>query len=376
MRIVQIISSGKELYGAQNHVLTICKFLMEKRHEVYLVTGTGGQLTNEAAKIGVKVVLLPNLKRNLSPLTDLKCLSDLRILLRDINPDIIASHSSKAGILSRLLAYQLQIPNTFTVHGWSFADGMSFTNRLLFKVIERLIGKISDRIILLSQADRAIGLKNKIAPNEKFEVIHLGIDNLPPVKQEEILEQNTAKFTMVMSARFSNQKDHQTLLKSLKNLNNDNWRLFLLGDGPDIDNVREMCSEFLLDNCVHFIGMSSNVRAFIEASDLVLLITNWEGFPISILEAMSLGKPIIATKIAGIPEQITNGVNGYLVERKDHKQITQYISELIDNPALVKEMGRESKRTFESLFTSAEMLRRTTEIYVSMVDKHIKRNSI
>ncbi len=238
MKVIQVITLGNELYGAQRHVIDLCLSLKSEGHEVILVIGNTGKMHEYALKLGIETHVLKHLKRSIHPFHDFMGIIELIQLFKKLNPDVVASHSSKAGILARIAAWYLKIPNTFTAHGWSYAEGIPFLNRKIYQIIEKLIGCISWKIITVSEADKHFALKQGVVKASKMTVVHYGI--IPPVTvQKSIKYAPNLPLNLVMAARFHAQKDHETLIKALIPLKDYHWRLFLLGDGELILPIKE-----------------------------------------------------------------------------------------------------------------------------------------
>ena len=361
MKIIQVITLGHELYGAQRHVLDLCESLKKEGHDVILLTGNTGKMDSYARAIGIKTIQLTHLKRSINPYHDFLGIIELAKIFIKLKPDVIASHSSKAGILVRLVAWWLRIPNTFTVHGWSFAEGSGFLNRKIYQFIEKIIGKISCKVIVIADADRQFALKMGVIDANKMKLIYHGIK--VPNDVSEVNREQNALFTMVMSARFQSQKDHETLIYALVPLKHLPWQLFLLGDGVLLDEIKQKVEELGLGDKIYFEGAVDNVTEYLQKAHLFLLITNWEGLPLSILEAMAHSLPIIATDVAGIKEEVWHGKNGFLVSRKDRQEVTEAIRTLYFDRGLRTEMGKKAKEIFNLRFRMDLMTEKTIELY-------------
>lgn len=363
MRIIQLITLGHEIYGAQKHVLDLCMVFQKDGHEVLAVVGTAGQLTDRLEEHGINYKVVPSLKREIRAFSDIKCIGDLRKLYREFKPDIVATHSSKAGVVGRLACYFSGIPSTFTAHGWSFEDGVPFVRRKLFLNIERLLGRISDRIITVANSGREHGLKNKVAAPEKLTTIYNSVEDagsaFPKEKQEV--------FTMAMVAGFRKQKDHATLIEALIPLKDRDWQLLLLGHGSLLDDIVAQTKAAGLDHKVKFEGMVSNVSEYLRKTDLMILTTNWEGLPISILEGLSFSLPVVATDVSGVSEEVINEYNGFLVDRGNAKQVTEAIEKLMDDPEELAKYGRNSRLLFEKEFTQEAMFEKTKALYEEVI---------
>ena len=366
MKILQIITLGDCIGGAQIHVVDLAIELKKRNHDVTVVTGTSGLINEWLSQSNIKNKSLHYLRRNINLTNDIKAYKELKELIKTEKPDIVACHSSKAGIIVRLVCAGLKIPCTFTVHGWSCAEGVPPLQRNVYLYLEKILGIFSKKLITVCQADKNFGIRHKIVSPQKLVTIQNG------VKDQTLLASNTMvkpdAFVMAMSARFQNQKDHLSLVQALIPLKNDSWILYLLGDGDEtVEEIRTVVVDNDLTEKVKFIGYVSNVHAYLAIADLFLLISKWEGFPLSILEAMSMRLPIIASDVGGVNEQVFDGQNGFLVERQDVNAITQKIKYLLENRNIAKKMGEKSREIYLDQFSIDSMVDKTEKVYKSLV---------
>ncbi|CNF65034.1 glycosyltransferase family 4 protein [Yersinia intermedia] len=363
MKVLYIITRASEIGGAQVHVKDLCVKLLTDGHNPEVIVGESGPLVDMLENKGVKVHILPSLVRDISPMKDLLCVFQLRQLVKKIKPDLVTLHSSKAGIIGRLSLVASNIPVVFTVHGWSFADGVSEKKKKLYIWIERVVSIFTDKIITVSEQDKKLALKYRVTSNSKQVVIHNGI----PDKTVEI---SSVKFDecvrLISVARFCEQKDHETLLYALHPLRNEQWHLSLVGKGPNLSRIKDLAVKLELDMKVDFLGERSDVESLIASSDILLLISNWEGFPMSILEGMRASLPVIASDVGGVNEAVKDGVTGYLVKKADVLCLTECIKKLLDNKTLRLNMGKNGGYLFDNEFTFDSMYKKTFAVYNSV----------
>ncbi len=363
MRVIQIITKGHEIYGAQKHVLDLSTSFIEDGHEVKVVVGSVGALSDELQRRNIPWVQSPSLQREINPIRDFRACKELKKIIAEFNPDVVASHSSKAGIVSRWVCWKLGIPNTFTAHGWSFEDGIPFVKRNIYKAIEKAIGKISCKIITVSNLGKELALKHSIVPEEKLEMIYYGTPdrslNYPPNPQ--------SVFTMSMVAGFREQKDHDTLIRALGQLKNEPWQIFLLGDGPLQTECEQLVEELQISDKVHFKGMVDNVPDYLAMTDVLVLITKWEGLPISTIEGLSFALPVISSDVSGVREQVINNFNGLLVERGNVSQVRDAVRDLMNSPEKRSEFSESSRRLYDQHFTNRAMYEKTKRLYESLI---------
>jgi len=360
LKVLTIITRGDAIGGAQIHVLTLSKLLIQGGHEV-LVTFGGkdreifGEWLEEES---IPFSLVPHLKRKISPFDDLQALMELIQLVRTFKPDIITLHSSKAGILGRMLKLFFKLPILLTVHGWSFSPGIPTISSKFYAFLEKLASPLLDRIIVVSNFDYHLALNKSICSADKLVIIHNGIANT--VEYIERVEHDVVN--LVMIARFDHQKDHICLIKACKEI--QGIRLHLLGDGPQLDEIKNRVSIDGMNDKVEFWGQTKEVPKALQLADIFLLISNWEGFPISTLEAMNWGLPVIVSDVGGACEAVKDGVNGYCITRGQVDLLKQKISFLRDNRTIRLEMGKQSKKIFTERFSSEIMYEKTLSEYL------------
>ncbi|WP_116186103.1 glycosyltransferase family 4 protein [Pectobacterium aquaticum] len=365
MKVLYIITKASEIGGAQVHVKDLSERLLKDGHSVEVIVGEYGILVDELLDVGVSVHVVSNLVREIAPKKDIACIFNLRKLINNIKPDIVALHSSKAGIVGRLAMLFKKTPVLFTAHGWAFADGVDNRDKKKYILIERIFSKIVDKIITVSHQDKNLALKYKVATEEKQIVIHNGIPEKKIIRGKS---NNNFIVKIVSIARFSKQKDHTTLLKALKLLNRDDYHLDLLGTGPLLDEMKRMASELNLNDRVSFLGERRDIENILSQEDIFVLSSNWEGLPLSLLEAMREGLPIVASDVGGISECVKESFNGYLTKRGDPEDLADKITMLLDDKELRLRMGKIGREIFENDFNFDVMYEKTMVVYRNLIE--------
>ncbi|MEA1889506.1 MAG: glycosyltransferase family 4 protein [Pseudomonadota bacterium] len=347
--------------GAQSHVLELLKGFKEQ-YELVLATGEEGFLLDEAINLDIRTYLISSMQRNPSPGKDYKAYKEIVAALKESRPDLVHCHSSKAGILGRLAAHKLGIKTVFTAHGWSFAEGTPLSRKLIGLLPERLLAYWTDCIITVSDTDRDLAIRYRIGRPEKIVTIHNGIADqaLPTVNKDD-----ARPVELIMVARFAAPKYYAQLIDAAATIK-ANFRLRLVGDGPLLEPMKKRAEDLNLSDIVEFLGSRDDVDELLAGSDVFILVSDWEGFPISILEAMRAGLPVIACNVGGIHEAIPDHSNGRLVPRGEIAGLKLAMQELISDRALRLEMGAQSRQRFEQLFTTAIMLKKIEVAYRSL----------
>lgn len=360
MKIVYIVTRSEPIGGAQVHVRDLAHALLSRGHQPTVVTSGSGAYTDRLRAAGVQTVVLGNLGVPIHPLRDLRALRELRALLKTLQPDLVSTHSSKAGVLGRVAARSLGVPVIFTAHGWAFTPGVPSREAAIYRWIERFAAPFASRIITVSEFDRQLALARGVASSAKVVTIHNGV---PDVGPELRADPSRSPVRLVMVARFEPQKDHTTLLHALAGLTGEPWSLDLIGDGPLLPDAQELSRQLGLDGRIRFWGQRMDVAVRLAEAQVALLITNWEGFPRSILEAMRAGLPVVSSAVGGIAESVRDGETGFTVAQGDVESLRGRLKQLLGDAELRARMGRNAREHYERSFTLDHTVERTLAIY-------------
>ena len=329
-------------------------------HEVIVVSGGGGgPLTRQLEQRGVQHVVIPSLGRALNPFKDAYAVGQLARLLRSFEPDIVTTHSSKAGVIGRLAARLSDVPAVFTAHGWAFAEGVGPAG-VLYRGVEQMMARFSDRIITVSDQDRRLAIDARVGRPDQLVTIHYGMPVDPP--GSVLADPGEQPARLVMVARFERQKDHGTLLRALAATRDLPWSLDLVGDGPLFEQARALAEALGLSERVQFLGSRDDVPSILARAQLFVLISNWEGLPLSILEAMRAGLPVVASDVNGVGESVNDAV-GRLVPRGNVDYLAFTLREVLTRPDLRVSLGREARRRFLADFSFDSMFNKTLALY-------------
>jgi glycosyltransferase involved in cell wall biosynthesis len=367
LRIVYIVTRSEPIGGAQVHVRDLASALLGRGHQPVVLTSGSGAYTEALRAAGVQTITLGNLGVPINPLRDLRALQEIRSLLKQLQPDLVSTHSSKAGILGRVAARTLGIPVVFTAHGWAFTPGVPSRPATIYRWIERLAAPLASRIITVSEFDRQLALTRGVASSQKVVTIHNGMPNVGP---ELRADPARSPVRLVMIARFEPQKDHTTLFHALAGLKHEPWHLDLIGDGPLLAETEALGRRLGLADRIRFWGQRMDVDARLAEAQVALLITNWEGFPRSILEAMRAGLPVVSSAVGGVAESVRDGETGFVVPQGDSETLRQRLKQLLADPGLRARMGRSGRQRYERHFTLTHTVERTLAIYREIVTAH------
>lgn len=366
LRIAYVITRADEVGGAHIHVRDLACWMLAQGHEVRVFVGGSGPYTDLLVTANVPYFSLNRLRRSISFWQDWLALAELADALEGYNPDLVSLHSAKAGLVGRIACRKLPLPVIFTAHGWSFAEGVPRLSRFIYRLLERWAAGMADRIITVCEADRQFALQQSVGKPNQIVAVNNG---MPLIDANLIADPVHEIPRVVMVARFEKQKDHFTLITALSGLQDIDWRLDLVGAGLLCADVLALVERHQLVKRVAFLGRREDVARVLAASDIFVLTSFWEGFPRSILEAMRAALPVIASDVAGVPEAVVNGENGYLVVPGDVEQLRDRLRRLLADSDLRKSMGNNGRRRFKKYFTFDAMAKKTLAVYAGVLSK-------
>ena len=369
MRILYVITKS-EIGGAQTHLMEVVRYMYHAGHDVLVVTGTAGWLTNELAAIGVDYEILPDMIREINPAKDIKTINYICHILEDKQPDIIHCHSSKAGIVGRIAGAIKKVPAVFTAHGWAFTSGVSPAKRIMYAAIEHIMLGITKRVICVSEFDRQLAKRCFLHNYSRIVTVHNGIVDKKFISST--VREYTLPLNLVSVARFSHQKNNMELIRAVEQINKlyfGSLQLNMVGDGPLLFEAKAYVTSHKLENDVHFLGSRTDVDDILNQNDIFCLISNYEGLPISIIEAMRAKMPIIASDVGGVNELVQDGVNGFLISRGNISELVDKLKYILEHKDIIKFMGEASRKIYEEEYTADRMNQKILSVYNEVVYK-------
>lgn len=361
-----VLTRSGPIGGAQLHVLELACGLQRAGHEVMVFVGGEGPLVERLRQRSVPVWPIADLVREIHPIRDLRALAQLRRAIADFGPDLVTTHSSKAGWLGRAVAAALRIPVIFVVHGWLFRAGELSPYEQVTRVVEWCAAPLAERLLAVCRYDRDIGVERGISSSAHFSVVHNGIPDLPPGQLRADPRRGPPRIVMV--SRFAYPKDPVTVIRALAQLRELDWEFELIGDGPDRPQVEAALRECSLGDRVKLMGTRNDVPERLAAAQLFVLVSMREGFPLSVLEAMRAGLPVVAASVGGISEAVEEGRSGHLVPPADPDALAAALRPLIEDAELRGRYGEAARARFEAEFEFEVHLRRTWAVYADVIE--------
>ncbi len=366
MKIAYIITRGDAVGGASIHVRDLALAMRQRGHDVVIFLGSTGPVTQQLEAAGIAFQPLRHLQRAIHPWRDINALGELTGALRTFQPDLVSTHTAKAGLVGRAACQRLRIPAIYTPHGLSIGNRISPLAGPLFAAIERLAACWSAAIVCVCEQERQLALDHRIAPPSLLRVIHNGMPDVGP----QLLANPSQQPARICSvARMEAPKDHVTLLNALALLQDLQWECDLVGNGPLLGSLQSLATSLGIAPRIHFLGYLPDPAPVLAASQLFVLSTRSEAFPRSILEAMRAGLPVVASDVGGVPEAVTDGETGLLFPPADATALSLHLRSLIENPSLRQRFGARGRHSYSERFRSETMIETTEALYREILSR-------
>jgi len=365
-RLLYVVTLA-EVGGAQSYVRDLLPAAAE-HFDVALAAHGDGPLRTAAERLGIPFVPLRFVRRPVSPLYDLLGLFELILLFRRFRPAVVHLNSSKVGILGRLAAVAAGVrTRVFTAHGWAF-DATHGRASTLYLWADRAVRPLASMIICVSEHGRREGLAARVCTVEHSTVIANAVE-LGDQPRRESPASSTVDIVSV--GRLAEPKDFSTLLRALARLEPGTARLRILGDGPLRDSLMTEIDELDLASVVELAGEVSDVRDQLSRADIFVLSSASEGMPISVLEAMAAGLPVVASAVDGMDELVADGETGFLVAPGRPEAFADGLQRLIDDPALRAALGDAGRRRAEARFSLPRWQKDHLDLYTTLLARRI-----
>lgn len=365
--------------GAQENTLLTCEGLAARGHDVTLVagptTGPEGSLVTRAKNGRYAYVELPSLVRQVSPLHDLRALRALRNLFRSLAPDVVHTHSSKAGILGRLAAAQADVPMIIhTVHGMSFNRTQPRWVQSLFARAERVCAARTHRILCVADAMTAQCLAARIGRPEQFQTIYSGMDvssfdpsRFDPAAVRRELGLPSSAVVVASIARLFRNKGYELLIPAMSRAAAADPRLRFLwiGDGADRPRYEAELDRLGLRRRTTLVGLvpPDAVPRLLCAADLLAHASLWEGLPRAVVQALLMERPAVSFDLDGAPEVVRPGETGILVPSGDADALADAIVRLAADEPLRRSMGAHGRALCLERFDHRAMVTQIEQAY-------------
>ena len=381
LRVIARLNMG----GPALHVAYLTAGLQPRGYDTTLVAGTlargESSMAFVADGLGVSVTKIDALRREILPVRDVLAVFRLAELIRRERPEILHSHTAKAGAIGRLaalLAGDARPPLILhTFHGHVLRGYFDPIRATAFRLLERSLARVSTALVAVSPQVRDELVSLGVAPREKFAVVRLGIDLSARLASGDGAREATRRllgvrpdaFVVGWIGRMTGVKrtdDVLVVFRRLLDLGVD-ARLCLVGDGPDREGIERRARELgIMRRCL-FLGYQEDVAPYFAAFDAFLLTSANEGTPVVAIEALAAGCPVVATRVGGVPDVVEDEVSGYLVEPGAVDEPAERLAALAADPELRRRLGEAGRRRVLPRYSVDRLLDDVDRLYRALL---------
>jgi len=379
MRIMHI-STRLILGGSQENTILSCEGQAQAGNEVALVFGPiygpEGSLRDRAQKHGgIELIETPNLVRQLAPIRDFRCYRDLKKLIQAWKPDVVHTHSSKAGIIGRAAAWKLGVPCVIhTIHGLPFHPYEKAWRNAIYIASERWAAKRCHRIVCVAHAMRDQALAKGIGQKDQFVTVYSGMEvetYISPEKERDVVRSELGispeDYVIGTVSRLAQHKGHDDVLDALGRelQGNPSMKLLWVGDGWWREKLENRIREMGIEKQVVLTGLvqPETIANYIAAMDVLVHPSYREGLPRTVVQAMLGGKPVVAHDVDGTREVCIPEKTGYLIGVGDHKALRNAVLDLLGNREKRNTLGSAGRDLCTEQFSASNMVQALDELY-------------
>ena len=366
-KVLEVIRQG-QIGGGESHLLDLVYYLDKTRYQPVCLSFTGGEMINRLEASGIKCHVI----ESQSPF-DLNVQKRVKALLKEEQIDIVHAHGSRAASNVIFPARSLHIPLIYTVHGWSFHDDQNAIIKKLRGWSEKLICHYSDSVICVSKSNAETG--RQVFGLKEVTVIENGI-NLDVFNRNRTFDDrregfhfSADDFVVGFIARTTKQKNPLLFLKALKQAHEKNPKVkgLFVGEGDMDQAVDSFIQDNRMMDYLYRSPFRTDVPELLNCIDVYCLPSLWEGLSIALLEAMAMGKAIIATPTDGTKELLTDKENGLVVDFNNQQQLADAILSFFDDQSLFEKCSKNATLLVQQRFNAQRVADSVMEIYAKCV---------
>jgi glycosyltransferase involved in cell wall biosynthesis len=369
--------------GPALHTELLSKYLPTSEYSTLLLGGAidEGEFSKleELLAKGFRVACITQMRRDINLINDTLALIALYRIIRRERPQIVCTHTAKAGAVGRTAAFLAGVPLIFhTFHGHAFKGYFSRPKTFIFLMIERILARFTDRIVAICPTQlQELTEKYHVAPANRFQVVRLGFELEPffRLRRDAELKHRLGlaekDILIGVVGRLVPIKNLTAALNIIKELaaKDDRFHLCIIGDGPERSTLEALGQALNIERHVHFTGWMRNMMEVYAGIDLLLLTSLNEGTPVTIIEAMAVGIPVISSRVGGVPDLITEGVSGLMFDLNEETAAVEKIRQLVEQKELQNTMTHNAREFVREQYCYPRMIREMDALYKHHLQK-------
>jgi len=375
-RVLLVVTLSEE-GGAQKYVHALARSLPRSKFEVKVVCGPGGPLIERLRETGVEVQVLDPFVRDVRLEEDWTAFGQLRAIIREWRPDIVHLNSSKAGFSGRVAARLEKVPAiVYSAHGFVLSEPLPLAKKAAFWLAEKAGALAGHRTVAVSEADRQLALRYRLSDEDSVVTIHNGIEAIDEsecmacdglLRRELGLGRGVRLVGTVANFYPTKGLTHFVDACRQVKVRVPDAQFVLIGDGSARAQLEQFVERHELRKAFHFLGRRADAWRLLRDFDVFALSSVKEGLPFVLLEAMMQSRPIVATRVGGVPEAIEHEVSGLLVAPKRAEELARAVVRLLEDPTEARGFGHAARGRALRKFRVDRMARQTMALYDQML---------
>lgn len=366
--------------GSGIHTLITTNGLDKSRYEVEFACAPNGPLIDRVVSEGIKFRPVRNFVQKISIYNDVMALLELVWLMKREVYDIVHTHNSKAGFVGRLAARIAKVPIVVhTIHGFAFHEFEKPPRQKLFILLERFAARFADKLITVSEPLRHWGLGLGIGRINKYITIYDGIEidrfklNFDIEKKKQEFGIKATDLIVGVVSKLWEGKGHRCILQAARSVVTKvpNVKFMFVGEGYLREELEVLTQQLGLSDYVIFTGFRTDIPELTAIFDVAILASFFEGLGRVLLEAMVLGKPVIATKVGGIVDVVDDGKTGILVPPNDSAALANAMIKMLLDEDLRLRMGIAGREKIDARFSARTMVSQIEKVYRELLDEKV-----
>lgn len=385
IRILRVIAR-LNMGGPAIHVSSLAAGLEPRGYETTLVAGSLARGEDSMAflaeRLDIPVRTIPELQREVSPIDDARSVRRMREIIRELRPHILHTHTAKAGAIARAAALVSGAARpailVHTFHGHVLKGYFDPVRTAFFKEVERSLARVTDALVAVSPEVRDELVAAGIAPREKFSVIRLGIpleerlgDATADLDYRRLYGISESAFVVGWVGRMTDVKDTDAVLEIVGAARDRGLEavLVMVGDGPDRVRLEQLAHDIGIARSTFFVGYQPEVAGYYRLFDAFLLPSVNEGTPVSAIEALASGTPVVATRVGGVPDVVRDGEDGFLFEPGDTDDAAERLALLASDATLRSALGASGRERVLRRYSVSRLVEDVDRLYRSLLSE-------
>jgi glycosyltransferase involved in cell wall biosynthesis len=376
---MHVLQVSKSTGGVGQYLRTLVTHLDKDRFRVTAVclSEGGDELAAELSNIdGVQAYSLRMNRFKIDLFSDAQVLFKLARMIRKEKFDLIHAHTSKPGFLARVAAMGTGVPSIYRPACFSFHDGLPKWKAYFYAAIERVAARwLTAKILVVCEDERILARQYHVGSDSQFVTIHTGIDLSRFEEQADrrmiraSLGVPYSEFLIGTVGRLSKQKAPFDLVNAAAQVHKiyPNVHFVWVGDGELMSETQNLVESLHLEEVFHFAKHRKDVSSVLKSMDCFVLASHWEGFSLSVLEAMAVGLPVVISRVSGAAEAVLDGITGYVAPIGEPQALALALGNLISNPHVAKSFGEIGRQRFQQKFTVERMIKEIEQLYENVV---------